>query len=194
MSSSSNRQLKRRKQILDGTLKVFSRKGITGTKMNLIATEAGISPGLLYRYFESKEEILITLVEIAINEAKDKILLITKASGSPMEKIKALTKEILDEQSQQFFMLIHQVRTSDEAPKVIKNLIAQYSLNSYVDLLEPLIIEGQNAGEFLSTDPRELISTYLMVLNGLMTLNIHDDPEYTMPRIELLLRIVSNDR
>lgn len=50
-------QDERREQIKKAARKVFAIKGIAGTKISMIAAEAGISQGLTYRYFQSKEEL-----------------------------------------------------------------------------------------------------------------------------------------
>jgi AcrR family transcriptional regulator len=42
-------------------LKLFAAKGYTATSINDIAQTAGISKGLMYNYFESKEEVLKTI-------------------------------------------------------------------------------------------------------------------------------------
>lgn len=47
----------RRLSILNAATKVFSQKGIASATMAEIASEAGISPGAIYRYFENKEEL-----------------------------------------------------------------------------------------------------------------------------------------
>ena len=47
----------RREQIMQTALELFSNEGIH-TPISRIAKEAGISKGLLYNYFESKEELL----------------------------------------------------------------------------------------------------------------------------------------
>ena len=47
----------RRKSILAAATKVFSQKGISSATMAEIASEAGISPGAIYRYFENKEQL-----------------------------------------------------------------------------------------------------------------------------------------
>jgi AcrR family transcriptional regulator len=59
---STERQDKRA-QILDAALAVFSRKGVFGTRIADIAREAGIAYGLVYHYFQNKEEILNTIFE-----------------------------------------------------------------------------------------------------------------------------------
>jgi AcrR family transcriptional regulator len=48
----------RRQQILDAAAACFSLKGFHQTTMQDICTEAELSPGAVYRYFQSKEEII----------------------------------------------------------------------------------------------------------------------------------------
>lgn len=180
----------RRDQILKAGLKVFARRGLVGTKLSMIATEARISQGLLYHYFKSKDELFITLIEQALHELKNEMQNVYKLPGSPLEKLRNLVR--LDDEGQLYFMLIHQVRTSDEVPEKAKQLIEQYSMETYViDQLESLFIEGQELGELASGDPRKLISCFFTVLSALMTLNISEDGAYQMPEADLLLRIVT---
>ena len=67
-SEEANAQVKddRRRQILLSALQVFVRKGFSATKMSDIATDAGISYGLLYHYFQSKNQIYAELVNSAV--------------------------------------------------------------------------------------------------------------------------------
>lgn len=53
----------RREQIIDAALRVFSQKGFTSATNKNIAREAGITPGLIYYYFESKEKLLQEVIE-----------------------------------------------------------------------------------------------------------------------------------
>ena len=48
----------RREQILDAALRVFAEKGFAGASIRDIAKEVGVTEGLLYHYFESKEQLL----------------------------------------------------------------------------------------------------------------------------------------
>ena len=48
----------KRKQIMDAALELFSNEGYHGTSISKIAKAAGISKGLLYNYFTSKEELV----------------------------------------------------------------------------------------------------------------------------------------
>ncbi len=48
----------RRQQIIDAAYRCFARKGFHQTTMRDIYAEAGLSPGAIYHYFDSKEDII----------------------------------------------------------------------------------------------------------------------------------------
>ena len=52
-----------RKQILDASLSLFSRRGFARTTVRDIAKEAGITDAAIYYHFESKRDLLQALVE-----------------------------------------------------------------------------------------------------------------------------------
>jgi AcrR family transcriptional regulator len=52
----------RPQEILDAALSVFAEKGFAATRMDEIATRAGVSKGTIYLYFESKEAVFRALV------------------------------------------------------------------------------------------------------------------------------------
>lgn len=51
----------REESILQATLELVSEEGLTGTTIALIAKRAKASPGIIYHYFASKDEIVATL-------------------------------------------------------------------------------------------------------------------------------------
>jgi len=53
----------RREQIIDAAMHVFAQKGFSRATNKDIAREAGITPGLIYHYFESKEALLNAIIE-----------------------------------------------------------------------------------------------------------------------------------
>jgi len=182
----------RKEQIMRAAIKVFSKRGIFGTKMSMIAGEAGVSHGLLYHYFKSKDELFITLVQWSMDEARHALSDIYDVPGTPLEKITLLTSMILQEDDNSHFMLIQQARTSDGVPEEARRIIESYSIHAFVDQLMPLFEAGQQAGEIAAGDLRELAACYLSVLSGLMTLRSQEDPSYAPPRAELLLRMLTN--
>ena len=51
----------RRRRILEAAVRVFARKGFHASRVGDIAEEAGVAHGLLYHYFDSKDELLETI-------------------------------------------------------------------------------------------------------------------------------------
>ncbi len=64
--------------ILNATLKLTTQMGFVGTSTALIAEEAKVGVGTIYRYFESKEHLFSDL----FNELKDKFKLVILSSFS----------------------------------------------------------------------------------------------------------------
>jgi len=59
----AQRQSDRRDEILAAAQRCFVRNGFHQTSMQEICTEAGMSPGNLYRYFPSKESLIAGIAE-----------------------------------------------------------------------------------------------------------------------------------
>ncbi len=76
----------RREQILDAALRVFAKKGFAKATIKDIAGEAGITTGLIYHYFESKEGLLKAIFE----------------KRSPLQLIHSIPPEMLDQPPEQF--------------------------------------------------------------------------------------------
>lgn len=75
-----------RLKITEAALRVFSKKGYHDSKMDEIAEEAGLSKPTLYKYVQSKEELLKIITESSIKLVENSLLFEDED-----------TKEILDE-------------------------------------------------------------------------------------------------
>src|SRR5437660_10032855 len=63
--------LVRRVQILDAALVSFAQRGFHQTSMHHISAEAGISVGLIYRYFANKEAVISAMADRHKNEIQE---------------------------------------------------------------------------------------------------------------------------
>lgn len=66
----------RRRQVLDAALVCFREKGFAGASIADICRQAGMSPGHLYHYFTSKDEIVAAIAEQdrqAVSQAIDRL-------------------------------------------------------------------------------------------------------------------------
>ncbi len=62
-------RLEKTRLILDTALELFAEKGYHQTSINDISKKAGISKGLLYNYFEGKDEVLRSIIRTGYNAA-----------------------------------------------------------------------------------------------------------------------------
>ncbi len=67
-SQLDNLKAEKREVIISAAMGLFSEKGYQSTSISMIAAGAGISKGLVYTYFKSKEELLKSLVIDTIKE------------------------------------------------------------------------------------------------------------------------------
>jgi AcrR family transcriptional regulator len=58
----------RREQLLDAATQVFAERGYEGARVEQIADAAQVSPGLLYRHFEGKQELYAEILQLANRE------------------------------------------------------------------------------------------------------------------------------
>lgn len=58
-------ETRRRKHILESGLKLFSEQGIESVSMNAVAAAAGVGPTTLFKYFQNKEKLVISISGMA---------------------------------------------------------------------------------------------------------------------------------
>jgi AcrR family transcriptional regulator len=78
-----------RQRMLDGAHRAMLAGGYRGTTMPEIATEAGVSVGLLYRYFASKEELYLAVCEDVTQRQLDELAVELARIGDPRERLTA---------------------------------------------------------------------------------------------------------
>jgi AcrR family transcriptional regulator len=81
----------RRQQIVDAARTRFASHGFARTSMADIVTESGLSTGAIYRYFTSKDEIVIAVCEQA-SDAFPEALTVEAVSGF-LEHVRTLARE-----------------------------------------------------------------------------------------------------
>ncbi len=77
----------RRQAILNAAMEVFIGKGYQVATINDIAQTAGLSVGALYRYFPTKGEIMLALVQERLGRAPELFARLTGRAGGPWEQL-----------------------------------------------------------------------------------------------------------
>ena len=101
-----------RAAVIDSAMTLFARRGYAHTTIRAIAGNAGISTGLMYHYFESKESLLQAVFDncmFIIGDAFTKAL----SGSAPPERLAALLSVIFRmlEDDRGFWALFYMMRT-----------------------------------------------------------------------------------
>jgi TetR/AcrR family fatty acid metabolism transcriptional regulator len=86
----------KRRLILDAAVRVFARQGFHTCRVSDIADEAGVAYGLVYHYFQSKDEVLDTLFLERWDVMLAAIREIDAGSAPAREKLHAIASFIVD--------------------------------------------------------------------------------------------------
>ncbi|HEQ99512.1 MAG TPA: TetR/AcrR family transcriptional regulator [candidate division Zixibacteria bacterium] len=78
----------KRRIIIEAAEKLFAKSGFHGTDVDQVARTAGVSKGSVYNYFDSKEEILISVIEEGVDELDKKMRRYISPLDDPIEKLK----------------------------------------------------------------------------------------------------------
>ena len=137
----------KRRAILDAAIRVFARQGFHNARVSDIAAEAGVAYGLVYHYFDSKDQMLNELFterwSLLLEAGKEADSTLT----SPREKLAAVAG-----------FIIESYRHDPELMKVIIVEVTR-AANSFgrthlpeirqaYDQIEKFVADGQAAGEF----------------------------------------------
>ena len=97
MAGRAPESVDKRRLILDAAIRVFARKGFHHCRVSDVADEAGVAYGLVYHYFDSKEEILNRLFTERWQLMLDAIVEIdARRDVSAREKLYAVASFIID--------------------------------------------------------------------------------------------------
>ncbi|AXI48110.1 TetR family transcriptional regulator [Sulfitobacter sp. SK012] len=148
-------QKRNRLLILDAALEVFSAHGFRGATLDMISAQAGLSkPNLLY-YFDSKEDIHVTLLSQLMETWLDPLVEL-HPDGDPIEEILSYVQRKLDmardlpRESRLFAGEILQ-----GAPRMLPHL--QADLKPLFDAKCAVIQDWIDAGRLAPLDPAHLI-------------------------------------
>jgi AcrR family transcriptional regulator len=172
-----------RNKISSAAIKLFAKKGFAATSVQDIANSAGISIGLLYRHYKTKDDLFNELVSYAASGLEE-IVKKFKIDSSPIELIRQFTLEILnelkkDDEFAKFFMIMNQSSTMDEPSPQVQNLNIQSEtmLQQTVCLIE----KGQKLGQFKEGSATEMAFYYFASIQGLAMIKLTLSDRYITP-------------
>ena len=162
----------RREEILSAAESLFSKNGFFKTSMAEIGEVAQFAMGTLYKFFKSKEDIYISLVESKVEEMLLQLEQAVRKAESADEKIREVirVKLAFADQHRDFFRIYVSEWSGFEW--TVKSAFGEGVWKRYlaqIDLVANLIKDGIKTGEFKKVNPKDTS----LALHGMLNSTIY---------------------
>lgn len=134
------------KKIMEASLELFGTRGYDATSIDQIAKAAGVSKGLIYNYFDSKEALLKSLIAHLMEEGEH--IMLHQTTEDPKVKLRSIFSMTFDwlrhnqQLNRMIFSLTMQVEKFDfvhdlaiskmrEYLKILENLLRDIGIQNY---------------------------------------------------------------
>lgn len=143
MKSSLDKREQSINLIIDTSLMLFSEQGYDATSIRVIAQRAGISLGLLYNYFKSKETLLIEICKRGSADVAASFKIVTPEwqELSGVERHIRQTVKILKEKKN-FWRLIHGIRMQSAVVQQLTQEMKEQTIYIETQIKQNLIEAG----------------------------------------------------
>lgn len=160
------RAARRSEQLLTATARLMEREGSQAVSMQALAEEAGVSVGLIYRYFGGKEELLFAVISNVLDAFATRVPAAIEAAGDdPVEQLAAAFRSyclVIDDHRHAAVLTYRESKTlSSEHRRQIKDLEVATS-----EPLRRLLREGIDAGALTAVDVDLAAHNLLLIAHG----------------------------
>ncbi|MGJ4747843.1 TetR/AcrR family transcriptional regulator [Leptospira sp. SA-E8] len=153
-------------KILDTALGLFTTQGFAATSIEQVALACGSGKHTIYRRFESKSDLFLSVMEFQKRKFFDLLVRIECNKKSPLETLKESCRRLLElivsDEIVDFYRMT--ISEAEHIPKIASNLQCEES-PSFLRILD-LAISAQKSKELDPIDPKFLTAQLLQVMTG----------------------------
>jgi len=177
----------RRTVLLDATVRVIAARGFARTRVNDIAAEAGVSVGLLHRYFPTLDDALAeAFAAVAERELRD----LDALRGSPTDQLRLILNDSIHEAEDWITIWIDAWGESLHRP-ALRDTATRYT-QAWRDRLAALFRAGTERGEWRCEDPEDSAARIVACIDGIaLHLAIHPPPGGTPAAVSWVRRLLA---
>ena len=179
-----------RARLLTVSLELFTSKGYAGTTVRDITGAAGVSSGLFFHYFSSKQDVLeehVTVARSGVTGFLDAL----EQSDAPLETFRTVATVILSsfarDDLKRLYLLANQVFSVESIPLSVKNAMRA---SQPIEASVRLIALGQQRGEIRAGDPLALSLTFWGAIQGVAEVLLWN-PHLPIPSADHVLGVLA---
>jgi AcrR family transcriptional regulator len=168
----------RRAELVSAASAVFAKNGVANTAVSDIVKAAGVAQGTFYLYFESKDDVILAVVERMVEEMSAGIETAGHApDSSAVERMRGLSDLLGSfESAPGATELVDILHHPDN--RALHDRMAEHLMPRLVPLVESIVEQGVAEGTF---DVPDTHAAAWFVLAGLRSVELMDTPAAEMP-------------
>ena len=168
----------RRAELVSAASSVFARNGVANTAVSDIVKEAGVAQGTFYLYFESKDDVVLGVVERVVDQMVAGIEAVAGATeASAVERMLGLGDMLSSfERDPGAVELVYILHHPDN--RALHDRLAELLLPRLAPLVESIVEQGVAEGAFEVPDTH---AAAWFVLGGLQSAELSGTPAAEMP-------------
>jgi AcrR family transcriptional regulator len=156
----------RREEILVATIAEIERSGMSSLRVSDVASSLGVSSGLVFYHFATKDALLVEALEHAVVSDADRLDRALAMSGEPVERLRRVLMSYGPTGAAHGWTLwIEAWSTALREPSIRASL--RKLDKRWRDALEAVIAEGIEQREFQCADPPGAVARIGALLDGL---------------------------
>lgn len=154
----------KRERILEEAVALFYARGFTGTTLDDIAAELGVTKPFIYTHFRSKNDLLAAVCLPTIQKSVAAVEYAVETTGTPTEKLRlavaGFARVVIERQAN---IAIFFREEKNLAPEALAEIVQEQK--KFDRLLSNLLANGVAAGEFEIPD----ISLAALAIGGMIS-------------------------
>ena len=156
-------------EIMQATYEVLLESGYSGLSISQIVDKLGKSKAALYYHYDSKEDLLISFLEFAVDRFE--AVISTETGDDPNEDLEHVIEKILplrpNEEQRQTQEVMIALRSQAVTNEAFKEQFTQMD-EQIAATIEDIITQGIKEGAFRDVDPTRIAEHVLAIVNGTM--------------------------
>lgn len=188
METRKEQKERRRQEIIYTALELFVSKGYAATKITDIAKRANMSRGLMFHYFESKENLYEELIRMGVEgttyPGEQKCEHAIDFFVNFTEELFAYMKE--QPGTAKFFVLMAEAQRSEATPEHIREIAMKVNV---IEQFVPIVEWGQQEGTIKEGDPLIISNAFWCSVQGIAE-RFATNQDIALPKAEWIVDII----
>lgn len=178
-----NISAEKRERIINAATTEFALKGFENANINSIAKKADVSVGSLYKYFENKQDLFLTIIHYSISSMEDLLNDLAVSDEDILLKVEQIIRKIQSSSKESGLLLkLYNGMTAENNPRFASQFA--YEMESMTArIYRTAIEEGKKSGDVRS-DIDSAFAAF-MIDNLFMTLQFSYACDYYKERFKL---------